>query len=330
MKHDIDIFFHPTASSDHRWDRDQNAKLLNIVFHGGTFGNFLKFFLDKFSKLSPDLVGHPFKHTGTSHGLHEAEYSGLIQRYHLSFVNDNKGKSALPICLILPSTKKHYLYLKKARLYRAGDGMISPNDLYQKPIGEMKEKLPDHVSAIKKLYGIKEDAYYSWIPKFIVRDWYKLEFLMDLTETHDYQEFDLTKNHEFFGRQNLLQLDLEAFFDWNTFLNAMKTIDSKFGLELDFSRETEMKTLFDEGLRLDTIRQECNMAEQVLDNYTHFPFRGLDVTTEAFIYAELEKRYPNIQMPLTNRFFRDTEEIRQFLEHFPNWYRRTNPNIPRK
>jgi hypothetical protein len=54
------------------------------------------------------------------------------------------------------------------------------------------------------------------------------------------------------------------------------------------------------------------------------------VTTEAFIYAELEKRYPNIQMPLTNRFFRDTEEIRQFLEHFPNWYRRTNPNIPRK
>ena len=71
MKHDIDIFYHPTHPRDHRWDRDQNAKILNIVFNGGTFGNFLKFFIDKFSTLSPDIDGDPFTGTGISHRTDE-------------------------------------------------------------------------------------------------------------------------------------------------------------------------------------------------------------------------------------------------------------------
>ncbi len=327
MKHDIDIFRHPTLSSDHRWDRDQNAKLLNIVFQGGTFGNFLKFFLDKFSKLSPDLDGDPFNKNGTSHKMDENEYSGLVQKYHFSFINDNEGKTDLPICTILPTKKKHYLYLKKAQLYRAGDRKVAPDDLWQKPLGEMKEKLPDYVLAIKKLYGLSEDKYYSWFPKFIVRDWYKLEFLMDLEDTYNYQVFEIIKEHKFFGRQNMFYLDMETFFNWDTFLENIKKINNKFGLDLDFDRHAEMKILFDEGIRLDSIRQESNIAEQVLEHQAHHDFKDLDVTTEAFIYAEVEKKYSDIQMPLTNRFFRDTEEIHQFIDHFPNWYRRPNPNL---
>lgn len=328
-ENDIDIFFHPTASNNHRWDRDQNAKLLNIVFNGGTFGNFLKFFLDKFSKLTPDIVVNPFNRTGTSHRLPKAEYSGLIQRYHLSFINDNEGKLDLPICIILPSTKKHYLFLKKAQLYRRTkeDQMISPNDLWQKPIGEIKKKLPDFVSAITKLYAIKENSYSSFIPKFIVRDWYKLEFLMDLKETYSYKAYELIKKHKFFERQNVFHLDLETFFDWDSFLKNIEVLDNKFKLDLDFARQTEMKNLFDKGIGLDSIRQECNMAEKVLERQNHFSFESLDVTTEAFIYAEFEKSNPDIQMPLTNRFFKDTEEIRQFIDYYPNWYRTKNPNL---
>ena len=88
-----------------------------------------------------------------------------------------------------------------------------------------------------------------------------------------------------------------------------------------------MKELFNKGLSLDSIRQECNLVEDVLDNRSDLRLDQLDVSTEAFIYAEMEKTNPEIQMPLTNRFFRDAEEIRQFIEHYPNWYRRPNPNI---
>ena len=125
----------------------------------------------------------------------------------------------------------------------------------------------------------------------------------------------------------MFHLDLETFFNWDTFVENITELNNVFDLDLDFGRLTEMKELFDKGLSLDIIRQECNMVKDVLDNQSDLRLNQLDVSTEAFIYAEMEKDNPDIQMPLTNRFFRDAEEIRQFIEYYPNWYRRPNPNI---
>ena len=318
---------------DHRWDQDQNASLLNIVFHGGTFGNFLRYFLERFSTKTPNIPRLPFTDTGTSHAFRNKDFSGLIQRYHSSFINDNEGHTGLPVCLITPSTKKHFLYLKKAQWFRVGDLKISPDDLWKKAIGEMPEvidnpeMIANQVKGIIKLYDIKDTAHFTWIPKFIIRDWYKLEFLQDLEDTHNYQWFDAFKTHPFWEEQKMFHLDLETFFDWDSFVENITELDDMFGLALDFDRQAEMKEIFDRGLSLDVVRQECNLVEDVLANRSDLRLDQLDVATEAFIYAETERANPDIQMPLTNRFFRDAEEIRQFIEHFPNWYRRSNPNL---
>ena len=326
MKHDIDLFG-TDYPMDHRWDQDQNAKLLNIVFKGGTFGHFLRYFLERFSTRTPNIPILPFTDTGTSHVLKNKQLSGLIQRYHQSFINDNEGNTNLPICLITPSTGKHYLYLKKAHWFRVGDLKISPDDLWKKAVGDMSAMIKSHGHAIIKLYDIKDTAHFTWIPKFIVRDWYKLEFLQDIEDTHNYRWFDTFKTHPFWEEQKVFHLDLETFFDWDTFVENITELDDMFGLALDFDRQAEMKEIFDRGLSLDVIRQECNLVEDVLANRSDLRLDQLDVATEAFIYAETERANPDIQMPLTNRFFRDAEEIRQFIEHFPNWYRRSNPNL---
>jgi len=330
MKHDIDLFDEQSTfgyPTDYRWDRDKNAKLLNIIYYGSTFGNFLKFILDKFSKKTPEIEASPFTGGGTSHGLTGKDFSGMIQRYHHSFFNDNKGQEDLPVCVIMPKTDKHFLYLKKANTFRSGDARISPDDLWRQAYGEMPDLLKERIHSIRKLYDIKETAHFSWIPKFIVRDWYKLEFLQPLEHTFDYQWFQRFGEHIFFKSQQTFYLDLETFFQWDSFVKNITKLDEVFGLELDFDRLSEMKTLFDKSLSLDDVRQHSNIVEGILNNFEHHTFKDMDVSTEAFIYAMFEKQYPDIQMPLTNRFFRDSEEIRQFIEHYPNWYRRPNPNI---
>ena len=327
MKHDIDIFGDFDGPPDYRWDQDQNAKLMNIVFQSGTFGNFLRYFLERFSTRTPDIIVDPFTKTGTVHVLGNEDFSGLIQKYHQSFINDNVGHTGLPVCLITPSTKKHFLYLKKSHLFRVGDHKISPDDLWKKAIGDMPAILKSYAQAIMKLYDIKDTAHFTWIPKFIVRDWYKLEFLQDLEGTHNYQWFGTFKTHPFWEEQKVFHLDLETFFDWDTFVENITELNDMFDIDLDFDRQAEMKELFNKGLSLDIIRQECNLAEDVLTNQSDSRLDQLDVATEAFIYAEMEKANPDIQMPLTNRFFRDAEEIKQFIEYYPNWYRRPNPNI---
>ena len=327
MKHDIDLFG-TDFPSDYRWDTDRNAKLLNIVFHGGTFGNFLRYFLDKFSKRTPEIHEEPFTDIGTSHTISKTKFSGMIQRYHTSFINDNEGESGLPVCIITPSTKKHRLYLKQAQLYRAGDDKISPDDLWKKAVGEMPERLKASAKKIKDLYNIEETAHFHWMPKFIIRDWYKLEFLQRFEDTHDYQWFDTFKTHPFFKKQKTYQLDLESFFCVDNFLESMAELDDVFKLDLDFDRMKEMRSLFNNGLELDKIRQECNMIESIFDHEQDVEFRDLNVATEAYIYAEVEKKNDFIQMPLTNRFFRDKAELNQFVEHYPIHYKAMNPNMP--
>ena len=329
MKHDIDLFGMDGKSPwDHRWDTERNAKLLNIVFIGGTFGHFLKYFLEKFSNKTPNMADDPFTELGTSHAIKDTDYSGLIQKYHPQFINDNEGQTDLPICLIIASTKKHYLYLKQAQWYRAGDDKISPDDLWKKAVGEMPDKIKDHALDIIKKYDIKETAHFSWLPKFIVRDWYKCDFLLKPSDTYDYQYFNTLRTHPFFKKQKTFELDLETFFSWETFLQNIKELNEVFGLDLDFGRSEKMKEVFDKGLAMDRIRQECNLTDEVFNNDSDIEFRGLNVATEAFIYAETELRNDFIQMPLTNRFFRDLAELNQFVEHYPSHYKAMNPNMP--
>lgn len=313
---------------DYRWDKDKNAKVLNVVFQGGTFGHFLKFFLDKFSKQSNDITQTPFNDIGNSHNKSEIEYSGLIQRYHPSFINDNKNEKDLPVCLIMPTTKKHYLFLKKAQWFKAGDRRISPDDLWSKPIGDLRTILKDQVENIINLYDVKESVYYTWLPKFIVRDWYKLEFIQPFEQTYNFKWFESLKNQDFFKHQNTYILDLETFFNWDTFIMEIKKLDSHFQIEIDFDRIDEMRQIFNQGYALDQIRQDCNRVIDILDHKSDQPLHDLDVSLQAFIYAEIEKRHPGIVAPLTNRFFRDGQEIEQFVEHYPNWYRQKNPNLP--
>lgn len=327
MKHKIDLWY-PFPKDQHH-DQDPNAKLLNIVFAGGTFGNFLRYFLERFSTKTPNISRDPFTDIGTSHVFKNEEFSGLIQRYHATFINVNEGQTGLPVCLITPSTKKHYLYLKKAQWFRGDDRKISPDDLWKKAIGEMPERIKGYALSITRLYDIKNMGHFSWIPKFIVRDWYKLEFLSDLRDTYNYQWFESLKSHKFLEQQKVYHLDLETFFDWNSFVRNITELDRVFKLELDFDRHEDMKALFDKGLELDSIRKECNLAELVVEHGADKLLNDLDVSTEAFIYAETEKANDFIQMPLTNRFFRDTAELKQFVEHYPNHYKAMNPNMPK-
>ena len=309
---------------------------LQIIFMAGTFGNFLKFFLEKFSTLSPDLAGDPFTDTGTSHTpdlRRDVKWSGTFHKAHLHEWYDENlqdGREQVPICAILPSSSKDYLYLKKAHWYRAGDSQISPDWLWQKPIGEMPTELKPICEQILSLYQVKEKAFYSWIPKFIVRDFYKKEFLAPLDQTENFLFVKQFRSDKLFKDHETIFIDLEAFFRWETFQENIKKLDENFGLQIDWSRSSEMQKLFQKGYDLDTIRQECNLAQEALnDPKADLPLNDLDVSVEAYIYAEMEKKNDFVQMPLTNRFFRDTAEMNQFIEFYPNHYKAMNPNMPK-
>ena len=331
---DIDLFGTDALAGwppDHRSDRDKNARLLNILFIAGTFGSFLKFFLEKFSKLTPEIKSTPFTDTGTSHQIGKYQYSGLIQRYHQQFINDNVGEVNLPICIILPNTEKDFLFIKTAQWFRAGDQKNLPDYIWNRKISENKNSgvLKDAVDNICSLYNISlKDEH---IPKFIVRDWYKLEFLKDITTTYNYQFFKTFKDHPFFRKQKTHHFPLDSFFDFDIFTKNIKELDLVFGLQLDFNRIKEMQDIFMQGYNLDTHRQQANMTIDIIENLSNddnMLIPDLDVSFEGFIYAHIEKNYRFTTAPLTDYFFKDANELKTYVKNYPEHYKAMNPLLP--
>ena len=307
-------------------EKDNRGHLLDIVYQVGTFGMFLRWFIDKYSILTPEVSKDPFTSIGTAH--REVPWSGKVwcgKPHELK-----REGTQRPLCFVVPSTWKHFLFLASAVWYRGDDKKNAPDDLYKKAIGEQHEDLRPAVDSIMDLYNIKDRSHFTWLQKFIVRDWYKLSFLEDIRKNHHYQTTQTIIKDKFMNSQDLFLLDMETFFNWQTFVPNIKKLDQHFNLEIDWERIKEMQKDFMKGYDRDTIRQECNYVIDVLENGSDESLDKLSVVAEAYVSAHFEKLNPEIQMPLTNRFFRDLEEINRYIEHYPHWYRRKNPNLSQK
>jgi hypothetical protein len=323
---DIDFLFGVGYPLDKRYDNDQNAPLLNIVYAGGSCGTFLKYFLDKFSSLSPDLKETPFTDVGTAEK--KIKYSNLIQRYHPQFINDNKDFIDLPVCLILPETEKSYFYLKFSQWYRADHLKVLPDELWSK-------KIKDHHCVLKlsqeNIFSFYKITDCDQIPKFIVRDWYKLGFLEeDKSKNKHNLWFEMLKNHPYFKKQKTHHFPLESFFDFEIFIKNIKILNSIFNINLDFTRMLEMKNIFNEAYQLDQFRQEVAAVFNIIDILSakhDMDITELSVVSEAFLYSYIEKTVPFIQMPLSNHFFKNTKEIKDYIGFYPEHYKAMNPNM---
>ena len=63
-----------------------NNRIVNIAYFGNSHGSFLKYFVDRFSKLTPKIDTEPFMHNGTSHNL-SVKYSDKVYCYAFEDIN---------------------------------------------------------------------------------------------------------------------------------------------------------------------------------------------------------------------------------------------------
>ena len=304
------------------------AKKLDIIFVGGTFGNFLRYFIDKFSKSTPDILQNPFTEIGTSHNP-KITYSDFVKCHHQEYILSNQQLEKINIALILPQTRLDFMYLDTAQQFRTRDNKYLPDHLWSKPVKDItSDDLLEKITKIIELYSLSDNL--EKIPKFIVRDWYKLEYLKKLNDTYNFKFIKKLQEHDFFSKQNTSIVPLQSFFSFKEFQNMIVELDNRFNLCLDFQRLEDMEKIFQEGLELDILRQQALEVKKIIENIEKgldYDIVPLDVSHEAFIYGYCERLNKNIQLPLGNNFFTNTREIFEYLNYFPNWYKKLNPNL---
>jgi len=294
-------------------------RLLNIAFQGGTHGNFLRYFIDRFSALTPEITELPFTENGTSHN--NIKYSGKIERYHPS--DNNTFRNINEPHLLITVAPDDLLFLQRIVNKRAGDLKINLEtdfitlstryiDLFR-----IKDKF-------KYLYNIEINENTN-IPKFIFQDFLKLAFL--------------DTNKDGFIERNTLYLScrpavcklfpLNAFWNKDLFFSNIKRINQEFDLKLTVDQNAEyVYDLFVKNIEQYDTRNRCETIIKALGNKQNIDISNIDTVEQAYLSAHIEKNYKFVSVPLTNYFFKTTGEILDWLTWYPEYYKAMNPNLP--
>ena len=288
----------------------------------GCHGHYLTYLIDRYSNKTPAIKELPFNSLGNSHKkINYSGFSAFVDIHEHNAYKDLKTKKIIKILY-----DKDILYYERVAMNRGGD---SNRDIYNlhKDISFLKTYNNGFYNTIYKLYSIKSDS----VPKWLLRDVYKLGFLdwnNQGSVVSSKQDIKWVKDN-LKSDNNVYFLNVNAFFDTKTLKNELQKLSKTFDLDLSLEHLDETHLEF---LKSNKILQTHKYTDIVLDavkKQDNIEIPTLDIIQQAFIYAELEKNYDFISMPLVDNFFKTTSEILDYINLYPMHYKAMNPNLPK-
>jgi hypothetical protein len=293
---------------------------INVAYQGGSHGSFLRYFLDKFSSLTPEILENPFTKNGTAHKT--IKISEKIKSYHPSkeyphFQNTNEAH------VLITVDNNNLLFLQRIVQTRGGDNKV---DL-TKPFVKFPKQYIETFNINKEFYtlynkNVDED---TEIPKYIFRDYLKLSFL-------NVSENGFIKSQTNFLKQlpkKTLFFPVNAFWDKDIFFKEINILNEKFNLKLILNNESEeIFTIFLNNIKELPTRYRIQEAIDCLKNKKDYDLSKIDVVEQAYLSSYIEQNYSFINIPNTNYFFQSTKEILDWLDWYPQYYKAMNPNLP--
>lgn len=306
--------------------------LVNIAYIGGSHGAFLKYFIDRFSKLTPSISESPFLPNGTSHSL-SVNYSGYVNRYDILDKYGNvKNNYKLPLefqnypAIYIIVDDESLLNFTRINYFREDDHEFTGTQIYdfKNYIKFSNNFFLLYKDKIKNMYNIdmtKSDI----LPKLVVRDFFKFMFLNFSHNFHHLATKEIKKNLN----EKTLPLLLSDIWNTEKFMKRMAEIDKILNLQLDLGEQA--KSLHIEFLNRITLYKTFNRVNNIINavkTETNLDCCDLDLVEQGFLCAWIENNYKFIITPNTRDFFKNTEEIVEYIKFYPNHYKAMNPNLP--
>lgn len=291
-----------------------------IFNSAGCHGHYLMYLIDRFSNKTPTINQLPFNHLGNSHN--DIGYSGFVQ--HVAPREQRKQLTNSNIVKIIFTND--ILYQERAAMNRAGDADRDLNTINE-DISFLQTYNLDFYDKIRYTYKITNNH----VPKWLLRDVYKLGFLNWNTQGSVVKNKNniewITNNLS--GTNNVDFIHVSDFFNIDSLQQCLKKLDKKFDLDLDLSDLEAIHNTFIEKNKILQSNHHTDVTLNAVYQEKHINLPSLDILQQAYVYAELEKKYSFITMPLTDSFFQTSSEIIQYVSLFPEHYKAMNPNLPK-
>lgn len=291
-----------------------------IFNSAGCHGHYLMYLIDRLSNKTPPIDHLPFNELGNSHN--DIGYSGFVE--HVPPRDQKKKYTNSNIIKIIFTND--ILYQERAAMNRAGDADRDLHNVH-KDIAFLQTYAENFYKKIQDLYKIESDR----VPKWMLRDVYKIGFLdWEKQGSVIKNKNDIQWINENLSDTNVIEfVHVSEFFEVGSLEECLKRLDKKFSLELDLSPLAEVHEVFIEKNKILQSNQNTKITLDAVYTGKCIDLPSLDILQQAYVYAELEKKYKFVTMPLTNDFFKTSDEIIQYVSLFPNHYKAMNPNLPK-
>ena len=288
-------------------------KKIQIIYAPGTFGNLLRWILDRFS---PDCrfqhINDPWDENNRVHVRHEKElYNKKFIRSHQ--VRDKGGSEPDPDAekIIITFDKDELLFVERCGFYR-NPGNENEQGRYQSIISASTNNL-------LKLFN-----YYSNTSSMMVaKELCKIQL-------HDHEHHTWWNSmFKFMADSKYLHFKIDAFFNKELFVSQLEKIDKRFKLDLQIDKNI-IDNIVNKISQMYVV-QTRDRAEKILKaikNKENINCSQLDILEQAWIEVVLEKQYDSLIFPYGTNWFENTSQINEFIETYPSYLKHMNPRLP--
>jgi hypothetical protein len=284
---------------------------LQVIYSPGTFGNCLRWLLDRFT-FGSNFKDHtsPWDHDQRVHGFKQDLYMEKFEKAHQIDIEHVKmDKTADKIVISYEPTD--LLFVERCGFYRNVGN-------------ENNQRRFDNIVAYADQDFVNETFGDKSKHKSVAKELKKIQF-----HDHKNHKWWSTMEKHYLNNQAHFQFPLDSFCDATKLKINLIAVSEKYNLQLiidDLVIENVVQNVMD-SVPVKT-RYRADNVLQAINDRKQKECGELDIVEQAYIETILEKQYDNIIFPYGTNWFADTDQINEFIDTYPTYLKHMNPRLP--
>lgn len=288
------------------------SKKIQVIYFGGTFGNLLRWVLDRFS---PDCqFKNLYDPWDKDNRVHKRDERKLYNKKFIRGHQADDGINSPDIeadKIVINFNASELLFVSRCGFYR-GPGNETEQGRYHRILKRSNiEQL--------KLFNINKDAPVKMVAKELCK-----------IQLHDHNN-NVWWNamFKFMLDSKNYQFPINSLWNKHTFIDHLKKISDKFNLNLEIN-EIIIDNITKKIKKMYVIETKDRAKEVYysIQNKKNIDCSELDIWEQAWIEVLLEKQYDSLIFPYGTNWFDSTGQINEFIATYPSYLRHMNPRLP--
>jgi hypothetical protein len=300
---------------------DPNKKI-QIIYHAGMFGYLIRFILDRSlldSKLKNIIdpftkeknVHQPFEYNAifsNSHQVNLEDFKFLKERYPW-IESDTRRPDPDARKIIVSFDEKDEIFAHRCNFYRS-------------PWIEENISNTDAIIYVANKKFVEETFNQTTPSTMIAKELKKIEF-------HNSNQIWMNEYKKFLNKKDYYYFNIRNLLDSKTLEEEIVKISSFFNLQL-IPDTTWLKFIVEKVLKIFPVAtiDRCNDVYSSIVNKQNVDCADLDIIEQAWIETQLEKNYDSLLFPYGTSWFKNTDQINEFLNTYPSYLKHMNPRLP--